>query len=182
MEKPIVRSSYGSTKTFIGTIIENLPAPVGMPKRFSMSIMMAWVTLFAVVFSGMKLLNAPPAGFGIVAIVMFCVGVGQMWLFGGNKPRVASVVSGAASLSISLFGYIIFSGEMFPSDVSILSRIVYAFGVSFFMLPIGAFFGYLAGGVTAGIVLGIEYFENRNKPKPNAEAEKVPMSEADEAL
>jgi hypothetical protein len=50
------------------------------------------------------------------------------------------------------------------------------------MLPIGAFFGYLAGGVTAGIVLGIEYFENRNKPKPNAEAEKVPMSEADEAL
>jgi hypothetical protein len=48
------------------------------------------------------------------------------------------------------------------------------------MLPVGAFLGYLAGGLTAGVVLGIEYFENRNKPKSEAEAEELPTLEVDE--
>ena len=70
-----------------------------MPKRFSIAIMMAWMTLFALAFSVLKGVDAPPQFFGIITILMLGIGFAQMWLFGGKKPRLASVVAGAVVLS-----------------------------------------------------------------------------------
>ena len=58
------------------------PAPailaVGMSKRFSIAIMMAWLTLFAMAFSLLKCVQAPPQLFGIMTVLMLGIGLGQM--------------------------------------------------------------------------------------------------------
>jgi hypothetical protein len=144
---------------------------VGMPKRFSMAIMMSWVTLFAMVFSLLKWLDTPPEIFGIVAVMMFLVGIGQMWLFGGRYPRAASIWTGSVALSAEVFILNIATGYFSPPDSGILLRM----GMSVFWIilcfPLGAFLGYLLGGLTAGIVLLLEYLEKRKAEKEVPEAQ-----------
>ncbi len=150
-------------------VVSSRPA-VGLPKRFSMAILMSWVTLFAVVFSGLRWTGAPPEVFGVIGILMFLVGIGQMWLFGGTNPCAASIVTGAVVLPVVTFAFNVATGFLFyhpPSNGSerIFGSILYAF----LAVPVGAFFGYLSGGLTAGIVLGLNYVEKRKADKENAE-------------
>jgi hypothetical protein len=144
----------------------------GMPKRFSMAIMMSWVTLFAMVFSLLQWLGTPPMLFGIITVLMFLVGIGQMWLFGGKQPREASIWTGAVVLSAEVFILNIATGYFSSPHSSIAQRIGESvFGI-ILCVPLGAFFGYLLGGLTAGIVLVLDYLEKRKTDKEMAEAEK----------
>jgi hypothetical protein len=149
--------------------ISGRPA-VGLPKRFSMAVLMSWVTLFAVVFSVMQAIHTPPEIFGLVTVLMFCVGIGQMWLFGGTNPRGASIVTGAVVLPIEVFLLNVTAGYFFfrpPSSVG--ERIAESIPAAIVSIPLGAFFGYLAGGITAGIVLGLNYLEKRKAERMQAE-------------
>jgi hypothetical protein len=148
------------------------PTPaVGMPKRFSMAIMMAWVTLFAIVFSVLKGMDSkmPPEIFALTGVLMFCVGIGQMWLFGGNAPRAASIWTGAVALSVEVFILNIATGFFCSRDAGIGQRISESIGEVILCIPLGAFFGYLAGGLTAGIVLILNRLEKKNDSEETAE-------------
>jgi hypothetical protein len=155
--------SWTWTKGYLGT-----PA-AGMPKRFSMAILMSWVTLFAVVFSLLKWLDTPPVYFGILTVLMFCVGIGQMWLFGGKNPRAASIFTGAVALSVEVFILNVATGFLCSPNTGLLERIIISVIFIILCIPLGAFFGYLAGGLTAGIVLGLDYLEKRKADKKIAE-------------
>lgn len=146
-------------------------APVGMPKRFSIAIMMAWITLFAMAFSVLKGVDAPPGVFGSVTILMLGIGVAQMWLFGGKKPRLASVVAGAVVLCVEVAGLNILTGCFSVERSSIVLRVVTSIVLIIPCVPLGAFFGYLLGGLTAGIVLTLNYLENRKGGGSAAEIE-----------
>jgi hypothetical protein len=150
--------------------ISGRPA-VGLPKRFSMAVLMSWVTLFAVVFSVMQALHTPPEIFGLVTVLMFFVGVGQMWLFGGTNPRGASIVTGAVVLPIEVFLLNVTTSYFFfrpPSNLG--ERIAESIPAAIVSVPLGAFFGYLAGGITAGIVLGLNYLEKRKAERSASES------------
>jgi hypothetical protein len=135
--------------------------PVGMPKRFSIAIMMAWMTLFAMAFSVLKWISAPPQVFGAVMILMLCIGIAQMWLFGGKKPRLASILAGVVVLTVEVV-VLNFATDCFcPPRSSILLRCLYSIILIVPCASLGAFLGYLLGGLTAGIVLTLNYLENR---------------------
>jgi hypothetical protein len=151
------------------------PAPavlvVGMPKRFSIAIMMAWLTLFAMAFSLLKCVQAPPQLFGIMTVLMLGIGLGQMWLFGGNRPRLASVVAGAVVLSAAVAGLNLATGYFSDEKAGIVMRTIYSIVLIIPCVPLGAFFGYLLGALTAGIVLTLNYLENRKAAESGAEEE-----------
>jgi hypothetical protein len=134
---------------------------VGLRKRFSIAILMAWVTLFAMVFSLLKWLEAPPEIFGVITILMFCVGLAQMWLFGGKNPRGASILAGAIVLPAEVFILNLATHFITEPIKSIFLSITQSLVLMIFFVPVGAFFGYLLGGLTAGIVLMLDYYENR---------------------
>jgi hypothetical protein len=144
-------------------------AAVGMPKRFSIAILMAWMTLFALVFSVLECVAAPPQIFGIVTILMLGIGLGQMWLFGGKKPRLASVLAGTVLLSVEVAALNLATGYFTREGSSIVLRIIFSIISIVICIPLGAFFGYLLGTLTAGIVLTLNYLENRNAAESPAE-------------
>ena len=154
-------------------------AAVGMPKRFSIAIMMAWMALFAMVFSVLKCVAASPQIFGIVTIFMLGIGFGQMWLFGGKKPRLASVLAGTVVLSVTVAvlnlatGYFsnLAAGYFAVKVPSVLLRIISSVVLIIPCIPLGAFFGYLLGALTAGIVLTLNYLENRKAAESPTEIE-----------
>lgn len=148
---------------------------VGMPRRFSIAIMMAWMTLFAGAFSVLKWVSAPPEVFGIVTIFMLSIGLAQMWLFGGNRPRLASIVAGAVTLPVEAVILSLITND-FTNHSGPLIRILVSIVLIIPSIPVGVLFGYLLGGLTAGIVLTLNYLENRNNaPAPAQPQSHVPL-------
>jgi hypothetical protein len=146
---------------------------VGVPRRFGMSIMFMMVTMYALLFAFLKTMGTPPVWFAIIAIFITGVGFAQMAMFGSKYPRAASVWAGAILLPIEIavltIGYAIFIGAVTGENIflSLILTIV--------CIPLGAFFGYLAGGLTAGAFLLVELYISKTQP---IEAELVPEDEA----
>jgi hypothetical protein len=70
------------------------PAPVGVPRRFSIGTMMILVTAFAMLFGVLKMFNVPPIAFAAISIFIGGVAACQSLLFQGKMPRLASFVGG----------------------------------------------------------------------------------------
>ncbi len=165
-------SASGAIEIAATAVPQDIAFPaVGMPKRFSIAIMMAWLTLFALVFSVLKSMEAPAQIFGVTTILMLGIGFGQMWLFGGKKPRLASVVAGAVLLSVEIVALNVATGYVTGDKSSIALRIIYSIVLLVPSVSLGAFFGYLLGTLTAGIVLTLNYLENRKPAESPAETD-----------
>ncbi|MFO0944035.1 MAG: hypothetical protein U0930_25140 [Pirellulales bacterium] len=79
----------------------------------------------------------------------------QMWLFGSNNPRLASLVAGPFALMIVVG----LSGLRSSNwEVALVSTFC-------FSLVFGAFAGYLGGAVVAGVFLMADKFRSRYMPK-----------------
>lgn len=74
----------------------------GVPRRFGVGILLVIATMYAVLFAIMRTLAFPPAAFVLIALFFTGVGLGQMLLFKGKRPRRASVIVGGI-LCPSLF-------------------------------------------------------------------------------
>ena len=59
---------------------------VGVPRRFGIGTLMILVTAFAVLFSLLKVLHAPPTVFAGISIFVAVVAACQVLLFKGKKP------------------------------------------------------------------------------------------------
>jgi hypothetical protein len=131
---------------------------VGVPRRFGMAVMLLLVALFAVVFAVMQLLNAPVAVFVMVAALFAGVGLGQVVLFEGRYPRAASVWTGAFLFPLEVLIALIYA-QVAYREFGRGGEAIVGIGVSvLFSIPLGAGFGYLCGGVTAGVVLLLERY------------------------
>jgi hypothetical protein len=134
---------------------------VGMPRKFSMAVLMMMVTLFAVMFSILRWLEAPPVYYGIFGVLVFGVTLGQMILFGGNYPRAASIWSGAVLLPVEIGAINLFS-NLIHVYYNIFARVATTIFYMIFTVPVGALFGYLAGGLTAGVVMLLEWKKDQD--------------------
>ncbi len=112
----------------------------GAPRVFDLFTLMAVTLAFGLLFALLKALDAIPEVFFGVTVFATLVAIGQMLFFGGNSPRLASLVGGPIALAITLASISIWYGRW--DVVEIVCS-----------LPFGVVAGYLAGGMVAGVFL-----------------------------
>ena len=126
--------------------------PVGIPRRFSVGVMMLFVIMYAVLFATLTSLGVPPAWFLFITVFITGVGVSQAVLFGGRRPRDASLLAGIYMwmlITLAAVPWLSWEGTS-GSDVAEI--------VAFSMLGsivAGPPCGYCAGALVAGIFLFI---------------------------
>jgi len=141
---------------------------VGVPRRFGMAVLLLLVAMYAVLFSTMELLDAPPTVFIVIAVLFTGVGLGQMLLFEGKYPRAASVWVGACLFPVEVFA-VLLCVALFPVTHSGAGDAVpWLVLLLVFSIPLGAGLGYLAGGLTAGAFLLIERYKKYRQKRPGA--------------
>jgi len=136
---------------------------VGVPRRFGMAVLMLLMTMYAVLFATMQMLDANPIVFTVIAILFTGVGLGQILLFGGKYPRAASVWVGACLFPVEVIVAWIYMAHFAshrlhggPQSEEMLCFLI-------FSIPLGAGLGYLAGGLTAGVFFLIETLRKRRE-------------------
>ena len=135
----------------------------GVPRRFGLQKVMLMTAVYAVLFAVMAALEVHPIAFVVIGVFFTGVAASQALLFGGHRPREASVVAGAV-----LFPAIWFTTLLIVDWPSFLERIAefilwYLAFLCFGCIPLGAGFGYLAGVFSAAVFLVREH-EPDEKP------------------
>jgi RimJ/RimL family protein N-acetyltransferase len=149
----------------------------GVPRRFGVGVLMILVTMFAVLFALMQSLDTTPRVFAIVAVLFVGVAAGQVLLFEGKKPRAASICVGAILFPLEIFALVVY--EMFFGRHGwALNPVDVCFSLKF-LIPGGALFGYLAGGLTAGIFLVLNRFRKDSDQPIVPPIQLQPLTEAD---
>ena len=135
----------------------------GVPRRFGVGIMLVITTMYAVLFSVLETFGAHPVVFVAIAIFFTAVGLGQMLLFKGQHPRRASIIVGASLLGgLSILGGVF--GVVIGGGWGIVGFLCCAIVL---WVICGALFGYLAGGLIAGVFLVIDKLENARDKSRN---------------
>lgn len=128
---------------------ETRPTPaVGATRRFSLAAILAIVFLFAVLFGLLSALRAPPVVFILVGAFVTAVGLGQAYLFGGRRPREASLLIGSICLMFLLVvvvGRMLFLGHKADDVLPVLTVVVAPL--------LGGGLGYLIGALIGGAFL-----------------------------
>jgi hypothetical protein len=114
----------------------------GAPRVFDLFTLMSVTLAFGLLFSLMKALDASPEVFISVSLFVTLIAVSQMLFFGGNSPRLASLVGGSLAIVIIFLGLGVWYQLAFEFSVGILC-----------LGPLGIPLGYLAGGLIAGVFL-----------------------------
>ena len=122
------------------------PDIYSVPRRFDLASMFSISVAFALLFSIMRALDAPPLLIASFAIFFTSVGVAQAMLFNGNKPREASIIAGLVCgfMLVLWAGYLI--GNVMESIPMALCSIIWT--------PI---VGYFVGTINGGIWLITDY-------------------------
>ncbi len=155
-------------RTIGGDVVQH---EAGVPRQFGVGILLVITTMFAVLFAIMQMLKLPPLNFAVVALFFGVVGLGQMLLFKGQRPRRASVIVGACFFPCLLLGTIVF--EMFE-ERRVGPDLFTGLLLFLFWIPVGALFGYLTGLLIAGVFLVINMLKNRlSKSKGTDEADEA---------
>ena len=130
------------------------PTTVGVPRRFGIGEMMMLVTVYAILFAMISSITRSPQAMFVTGTLLAGVTVGQILLFGGRKPRQASVLVGTLLFPVVVFLAVLFSDD--PTDLS-EERLLELVGSLVCCLPVGPLFGWMAGTLAAGVFL----FQNR---------------------
>ncbi len=159
------------------------PAPVGVPRRFAVGTLMVIVTMYSVLFAFLTSLGANPVVFGVVAGFFTGVGVGQVVLFRGNRPRDASFVGGAllcpAILLVGLFADILFGPSALSREDVDIRMIAQLLSIMAYSAILGAPLGYLAGCATASVFFVMDRIKKAREDSAE-ETDRLRRSAADD--
>ena len=145
-----------------GVLASPVSHEAGVPNRFGVGTLLVISTMYAVLFGGWRLLGVSPLFLVWVTLFFSAVGLGQMLLFKGKRPRKASVVVGACAYPFMFLTFIMQQGIAYRQQITregmshvdpILMFLIYWF---LFCVPVGMFLGYIAGGLIAAHFLLIE--------------------------
>ncbi len=149
----------------------------GVPRRFGVGVLLILVTFFAVLFAFLRTFDYGPKVCAVVGVLFVGVAAGQSLLFGGRRPREASLLVGALlfpleMLTLAVYEHVVeeFSRGSIAEDILV--------GL-FWSVPLGALFGYLAGTLTAGIFFVMDRWSNRRAQATQALIELQPFTESD---
>ncbi len=135
------------------------PAPdhcaVGFPRQYGIRTMLIITAIYGVLFAFLAWLEAHPVLFVLPAVFLAGVGLAQMFLFQGRRPREASLLAGsclffAAAAVVVVICHL--GGE--SGDGALLWAVVLAPAV-------GAALGYLVGVAIAGPFLVAKRLRHR---------------------
>ncbi len=142
------------------------PEPARVPRRFGVGTLLLFTTMYALLFGLTQAAGVPPLVPISFAVFFTLVGLGQMLLFRGKKPRLASfVVGGAISCLFALGNGLMWLFHGAPLDVCS------ALGMFFILLLAfleGGLLGYVAGCLLAGVFLLLKPFEKRREQADEA--------------
>lgn len=133
----------------------------GVPRRFSMAMLLLLMALFSLSFGVLQILKADPVIFVVATVLLAAVGVGQPTLFGGQYPRAASVWSGAVVFPLEALVWFLvaqIASHGFHLSANIVVGVLL---LPVVLVPVGAGLGYLAGGLVAGLFCLAEEYEKR---------------------
>jgi hypothetical protein len=120
-----------------------------VPRRFGMSAIIGITTLLALLFALFRAVDLHPLFYIFTTLLLFIVVLVQMrW---GHIARPASIVAGAI-----WFPLFILTLTAFVERARVFWGVCCALPV---IIPIGGFFGYLAGTCAGGFFLLMELFE-----------------------
>ncbi len=132
---------------------------VGVPRRLSVAALFVLLTFYGVLFRFLVMIGTSSNWTAITCLFFAAVTVGQMVLFRGNRPRAASIVTGAIICPAILVAAIIdesltqFTGwRPLASGLDTPAALASALAM---LSMIGMLFGYLLGGTLAGVFLVI---------------------------
>jgi len=155
---------------------------VGVARRFSLGLLLALMTTYAVLLGFMRALD-----FQAVTIVFWIVfftgaGLGQPILFGGKRPRVASLWLGAVLFPLEVFSVFLYFA--IQDGVNGVAPLASLFILTILAIPVGIPLGYLAGCLAAGVFLLADQYnkliERRKQPKEADEAPADPFGDGEE--
>jgi hypothetical protein len=136
------------------------PKVYSAPRRFDLTTILVVTAGYAVLFGGLKMIFSSLGETSGVAITIggfvTAVGIGQALLYGGRKPRTASIMVGAVLSSIIMVGFSLWSTRRGMTG-SMLPFIVVYGAVS------GIIYGYLAGVLVGGVFLVADLVRRRFK-------------------
>jgi putative addiction module component (TIGR02574 family) len=116
------------------------------PRRFDLFTIFVITIAFSILFAGMRLLPLPPVASAIVGGYFALIGLGQAFLFRGNRPRTASLLVGG--LYYVLVSYVLWqlSGpRAYPTSDVVVTAI--------FLLIFGAVLGFVAGALVGSVFM-----------------------------
>lgn len=128
---------------------------VGFPRQYGIRTMLIITAIYGVLFAFLAWLEAHPALFVLPAVFLAGVGLAQMFLFRGRRPREASLVAGSCLFFAAAALAVVIShlgGE--SGDGGFLWAVVLAPAV-------GAALGYLVGVAIAGPFLVAKRLRHR---------------------
>lgn len=139
--------------------------PARMPERFGMGLMLIALGVVSLAFCILRLLDAPPSLVFFLTLLFTLIAIAQM-LF-PRIPRKASVIAGA--VFCPLWALLVGAGMLLfkRQQASIDEWAIYSV-MTTCALPFGGLFGYLAGGLVAGIFLFLGWTDS-----PDTHADEV---------
>ena len=120
------------------------------PRRFDLATLFIVTIAYSFLLAGMSVLQFPPIASLAIAGFVTLVGVGQAVLFGGDRPRTASLIVGATVYSLGMLAYWLLGWSRFIP----LSGL---FVIGTFVVIGGGILGYLSGTLIGGVFLLAEY-------------------------
>lgn len=115
------------------------------PRRFDLATLFVVMIIYSCLLGISVALGLPEKFTLSILGFLTVIGVSQPALFGGNKPRLASVMGGGISLPL-LFALFYFQEESRFSSLATLLGCLCIF-------PLGACLGYCAGALVGGVFL-----------------------------
>ena len=131
-----------------GSVSDSAPKVYSVPRRYDLATLFAISLAYALLFGAMRIFNADPVAFAIVASFVTFVGLAQALLFRGKAPRVASAIAGILYWVIGLIIVSILRGAYPYLSVSRLWILLPGVWVT---ATAGSVLGYF-GGVFVGAV------------------------------
>ncbi|HVX12131.1 MAG TPA: hypothetical protein VHC22_13200 [Pirellulales bacterium] len=119
--------------------------PFGVPSRFGLGTMLVVTAAYGVLLAALQQFAWDRRAIAWTVLFISLVGAAQMLLFGSQRPRLASLVTGLVALPAIVVGIsVMHVNRIRPSDsgCALVSALIF-----------GAPAGYLAGGVVAGVFL-----------------------------
>ena len=117
----------------------------GLPRQFGVGGLLVITAMYGLLFAAMASLEMDPVRFVALTTFVTGIGLGQMLLFGGKRPREASILVGSCLcvFFVTVLVVRMYLAEQEPDDGLLLLDVVLA-------PALGAVLGYLAGVAIGG--------------------------------
>lgn len=134
----------------------------GAPRVFDLFTLLAVTVAFALMFAALRLLEPLlladwPTVALVLASYVTLIAIAQLGLWGGNQPRLASLVAGPFACLAIAIAMIVYRGT---ATFEVVTGTI-------LLCMLGVPAGYLAGAVVAGVFLLADLFRRRFFPENN---------------